>query len=300
MEEGCGSWNPKLRLLASISGFFSHQHPRADEGRQNCAAKQVLNLNIAYDQRSPTLEEFIKVIGMPPAWSFSFSVSQVPGSGREDEIGSLGWHKEASEPRLDSNIMSLTSGVLGIFSKYVPVNTGWVEEVLGPYVWKGILSLVPSDTHYTICHRPPWLVMKSTSQAPFATWRTHGFSWGRGAVIDGRASSEVGSWGGRGWIQRTRFRPFRDGEKTSSFSGCSKSFSAPTTATSFEHFLTFSICCEGIPQGLRNPEKHSGCKSKNQWEEREGEKEGGRERERERDRQRHAERRETHIHKAER
>ena len=84
-------------------------------GRQNCAAKQVLNLNIAYDQRSPTLEEFIKVIGMPPAWSLSFSVSQVPASGREDEIGSLGWHKEASEPRLDSNITSRHQESLGYF-----------------------------------------------------------------------------------------------------------------------------------------------------------------------------------------
>lgn len=190
---------------------------------------------------------------------------------------------------------------LGYFlSMYVSVNTGQVEKVRCMERWKGILSLVPRNTHYTICHKPPWLVMKSTSQAPFATWRTHGFSWGRGAVTDGRASSEVGSWGGRGWFQRTRFRPFRDGGKTSSFSGCSKSFSAPTTATSFEHFLTFSICCEGIPRGLRNPEKHSGWKSKNQWEEREGEEERGRESERETDRQRHAERRETHIHEADR
>ena len=203
-------------------------------GRQNCAEKQVLNLNIAYDQRSPTLEEFRKVIGMPPAWSLSFSISQVPGSGHEDEIGSLGWHKEASEPRLDSNIMSLTSGVLGIFSEYVPVNTGQVEKILGPCVWKGILSLVPSNTHYTICHRPPWLMVKSTSQAPFATWKTRGFSWGRGAVTNGRASSEASRWGGRGWFQRIRFRPFIDGGKTSSFSGCNKSSSAPTTTTSFK------------------------------------------------------------------
>lgn len=56
-----GSCNPQQGLLASVSGFFSHHHPSAGEEEAELAEKQVLNLNIAYDQRSLTLEELIKV-----------------------------------------------------------------------------------------------------------------------------------------------------------------------------------------------------------------------------------------------
>lgn len=89
-----------------------------------------------------------------------------------------------------------------------------------------------------------------------------------------------------------------------SFSGSNKSSSALATATFFEHFLTFSICCEGIPQGSRNPEKHSirvkelASVRKERGREREVEKEkgGGRQRERETETEREADRaRKTEI-----
>ena len=93
-------------------------------------------------------------------------------------------------------------------------------------------------------------------------------------------------------LQRTCFRPFIDtggGNAPSlSFSGSSKSSPAPATATLFKHFLRFSICCEGIPQGSINVEKDSSIRVKKGESVRGGGREGevrregrGRERERE-------------------
>lgn len=129
--------------------------------------------------------------GMPSAWSLSLSISQVLGSGGEDEVGGLGWHKEAFGGKVDTNIMSPTPRILDILSKDVHVNIWQAEKILGQMCenLSPPLSLVTASHD----HLPQAFLACDDLHLPgsfhcIVTWMAACSSWRKGTVTDGRAT----------------------------------------------------------------------------------------------------------------
>lgn len=149
--------------------------------RQNYAEKQVLKLNIAYDQSSLTLEELLISHGMPPAWSLNFSISRVAESGGGDEVGGLGWHKETFEGKVDSNIMTLK------FWRYFLSTFTWTlgkqkrswGQMYGNTSPPLSLVTLPYD-----CLPQPHLAHDDMHTPVSFHWRAACLSWRRRAVMD--------------------------------------------------------------------------------------------------------------------